>query len=161
MSENAYVCPYCQSENIQSYNIAYAGGFSNVNGVTTGVGIGAGGRTGLTALTVAVLFAISSFVSPLVSIVPTQATAPILIIVGVMMLSNLKNVKWDDLGEAVPAFFTSIFMGFSYSITYGIAAVFLTYTLINIVKRHVKEVHDVMWILDFLFILNFVSLAIL
>ena len=47
MSENAYVCPYCQSENIQSYNIAYAGGFSNVNGVTTGVGIGAGGRVGV------------------------------------------------------------------------------------------------------------------
>lgn len=102
-------------------------GTSNVTTyVESAAGIGAGGRTGLTALTVAVLFAISSFFSPLVSIVPTQATAPILIIVGVMMLSNLKNVKWDDLGEAVPAFFTSIFMGFSYSITYGIAAGFIT-----------------------------------
>ena len=129
--------------------------------VESAAGIGAGGRTGLTALTVAVLFAISSFFSPLVSIVPTQATAPILIIVGVMMLSNLKNVKWDDLGEAVPAFFTSIFMGFSYSITYGIAAGFITYTLVKIVKGQVKEVHAVMWVLDFLFILNFVSLAIL
>lgn len=93
----------------------------------------------MTALTVAVLFAISSFFSPLVSIVPTQATAPILIIVGVMMLSNLKNVKWDDLGEAVPAFFTSIFMGFSYSITYGIAAGFITYTLVKIVKVKQKK----------------------
>ena len=107
-------------------------GTSNVTTyVESAAGIGAGGRTGLTALTVAVLFAISSFFSPLVSIVPTQATAPILIIVGVMMLSNLKNVKWDDLGEAVPAFFTSIFMGFSYSITYGIAAGFITYTLVD------------------------------
>lgn len=137
-------------------------GTSNVTTyVESAAGIGAGGRTGLTALTVAVLFAISSFFSPLVSIVPTQATAPILIIVGVMMLSNLKNVKWDDLGEAVPAFFTSIFMGFSYSITYGIAAGFITYTLVKIVKGQVKEVHTVMWVLDFLFILNFVSLAIL
>ena len=137
-------------------------GTSNVTTyVESAAGIGAGGRTGLTALTVAVLFAISSFFSPLVSIVPTQATAPILIIVGVMMLSNLKNVKWDDLGEAVPAFFTSIFMGFSYSITYGIAAGFITYTLVKIVKGQVKEVHAVMWVLDFLFILNFVSLAIL
>jgi AGZA family xanthine/uracil permease-like MFS transporter len=137
-------------------------GTSNVTTyVESAAGIGAGGRTGLTALTVAVLFAISSFFSPLVSIVPTQATAPILIIVGVMMLSNLKNVKWDDLGEAVPAFFTSIFMGFSYSITYGIAAGFITYTLVKIVKDQAKEVHAVMWVLDFLFILNFVSLAIL
>mgnify|MGYP004693616157 FL=1 len=137
-------------------------GTSNVTTyVESAAGIGAGGRTGLTALTVAVLFAISSFFSPLVSIVPTQATAPILIIVGVMMLSNLKNVKWDDLGEAVPAFFTSIFMGFSYSITYGIAAGFITYTLVKIVKGQATEVHAVMWVLDFLFILNFVSLAIL
>ncbi|MGT2780650.1 NCS2 family permease [Streptococcus lutetiensis] len=137
-------------------------GTSNVTTyVESAAGIGAGGRTGLTALTVAVLFAISSFFSPLVSIVPTQATAPILIIVGVMMLSNLKNVKWDDLGEAVPAFFTSIFMGFSYSITYGIAAGFITYTLVKIVKGQAKEVHAVMWVLDLLFILNFVSLAIL
>ena len=137
-------------------------GTSNVTTyVESAAGIGAGGRTGLTALTVAVLFAISSFFSLLVSIVPTQATAPILIIVGVMMLSNLKNVKWDDLGEAVPAFFTSIFMGFSYSITYGIAAGFITYTLVKIVKGQAKEVHAVMWGLDFLFILNFVSLAIL
>lgn len=84
-------------------------GTSNVTTyVESAAGIGAGGRTGLTALVVAVLFAISSFFSPLVSIVPTQATAPILIIVGVMMLSNLKNVKWDDLSEAIPAFFTSI-----------------------------------------------------
>lgn len=115
-------------------------GTSNVTTyVESAAGIGAGGRTGLTALTVAVLFAISSFFSPLVSIVPTQATAPILIIVGVMMLSNLKNVKWDDLGEAVPAFFTSIFMGFSYSITYGIAAGFITYTLVKIVKGQAKK----------------------
>lgn len=137
-------------------------GTSNVTTyVESAAGIGAGGRTGLTALVVAVLFAISSFFSPLVSIVPTQATAPILIIVGVMMLSNLKNVKWDDLSEAIPAFFTSIFMGFSYSITYGIAAGFITYTLVKIVKDQAKDVHFVMWILDFLFILNFVCLAIL
>ena len=117
-------------------------GTSNVTTyVESAAGIGAGGRTGLTALVVAVLFAISSFFSPLVSIVPTQATAPILIIVGVMMLSNLKNVKWDDLSEAIPAFFTSIFMGFSYSITYGIAAGFITYTLVKIVKGQAKDVH--------------------
>lgn len=137
-------------------------GTSNVTTyVESAAGIGAGGRTGLTALVVAVLFAISSFFSPLVSIVPTQATAPILIIVGVMMLSNLKNITWDDMAEAVPAFFTSIFMGFTYSITYGIAAGFLTYTVVKIVKGQAKDVHAILWILDILFILNFISLAIL
>jgi len=137
-------------------------GTSNVTTyVESAAGIGAGGRTGLTALVVAVLFAISSFFSPLVSIVPTQATAPILIIVGVMMLSNLKNITWDDMAEAVPAFFTSMFMGFTYSITYGIAAGFLTYTVVKIVKGQAKDVHAILWILDILFILNFISLAIL
>lgn len=137
-------------------------GTSNVTTyVESAAGIGAGGRTGLTALVVAVLFAISSFFSPLVSIVPTQATAPILIIVGVMMLSNLKNITWDDMAEAVPAFFTSMFMGFTYSITYGIAAGFLTYTVVKIVKGQAKDVHGILWILDILFFLNFISLAIL
>ena len=137
-------------------------GTSNVTTyVESAAGIGAGGRTGLTALVVAVLFAISSFFSPLVSIVPNAATAPILIIVGIMMLSNLKGIDWEDLSEAIPAFFTSIFMGLSYSITYGIAAGFLTYTLVKIVKGQAKDVHVVMWILDILFILNFISLAVL
>ena len=104
--------------------------------------------------------AISFTFSPVVSIVPNAATAPILIIVGVMMLSNLKSVDWEDLSEAIPAFFTSIFMGFSYSITYGIAAGFLTYTLVKIVKGQAKDVHFIMWILDILFILNFISMAV-
>ena len=115
----------------------------------------------MTALVVAVLFAISSVFSPLVSIVPTQATAPVLIIVGIMMLSNLKNVNWEDLSEAVPAFFTSVFMGFAYSITYGIAAGFITYTLVKVIKGQAKDVHLILWILDLLFILDFISLAIL
>lgn len=137
-------------------------GTSNVTTyVESAAGIGAGGRTGLTALVVAALFAISSFFSPLVSIVPNAATAPILIIVGVMMLSNLKGINWEDLSEAVPAFFASIFMGLTYSITYGIAAGFLTYTLVKVVKGQAKEVHGIMWILDILFILNFISLAVL
>ena len=142
-------------------SIGAIAGTSNVTTyVESAAGIGAGGRTGLTALVVAVLFAISSFFSPVVSIVPNAATAPILIIVGVMMLSNLKSVDWEDLSEAIPAFFTSIFMGFSYSITYGIAAGFLTYTLVKIVKGQAKDVHFIMWILDILFILNFISMAV-
>lgn len=137
-------------------------GTSNVTTfVESAAGIGAGGRTGLTALVVAILFAISSFFSPLLAIVPTAATAPILIIVGIMMLSNLKHIDWNDMSIAIPAFFTSVFMGFSYSITQGIAVGFIFYTLSKIFRGEAKDVHIIIWILDCLFILNFISLAIL
>lgn len=137
-------------------------GTSNVTTyVESAAGIGAGGRTGLTALVVAALFAVSSFFSPLLAIVPNAATAPILIIVGIMMLSNLKNIDWNDLSEAIPAFFTSIFMGFAYSITHGIAAGFIFYTLSKVIKGQAKEVSPVLWVLDILFIVNFASLVLL
>ena len=142
-------------------SIGAIAGTSNVTTyVESAAGIGAGGRTGLTALVVAICFAISSFFSPLLAIVPTVATAPILIVVGIMMLGSLKNIEWDDLTEAIPAFFTSIFMGFSYSITHGIAAGFIMYALVKTVKGQAKEVHTMIWILDALFILNFVRLAL-
>ena len=142
-------------------SIGAIAGTSNVTTyVESAAGIGAGGRTGLTALVVAICFAISSFFSPLLAIVPTVATAPILIVVGIMMLGSLKNIEWDDLTEAIPAFFTSIFMGFSYSITHGIAAGFIMYALVKTVMGQAKEVHTMIWILDALFILNFVSLAL-
>lgn len=142
-------------------SIGAIAGTSNVTTyVESAAGIGAGGRTGLTALVVAICFAISSFFSPLLAIVPTVATAPILIVVGIMMLGSLKNIEWDDLTEAIPAFFTSIFMGFSYSITHGITAGFIMYALVKTVKGQAKEVHTMIWILDALFILNFVSLAL-
>ena len=142
-------------------SIGAIAGTSNVTTyVESAAGIGVGGRTGLTALVVAICFAISSFFSPLLAIVPTVATAPILIVVGIMMLGSLKNIEWDDLTEAIPAFFTSIFMGFSYSITHGIAAGFIMYALVKTVKGQAKEVHTMIWILDALFILNFVSLAL-
>ncbi|MDN5013370.1 NCS2 family permease [Streptococcus sp. SN3] len=142
-------------------SIGAIAGTSNVTTyVESAAGIGAGGRTGLTALVVAICFAVSSFFSPLLAIVPNAATAPILIIVGIMMLASLKNIHWDDMTEAIPAFFTSIFMGFAYSITHGIAAGFITYTLVKIFKGQAKDVHSMIWILDFLFILNFVNLAL-
>ena len=93
-------------------SIGAIAGTSNVTTyIESAAGIGAGGRTGLTALGCGYLFRDSSFFSPLLAIVPSSATAPILIIVGIMMLGSLKNIHWDDMSEAVPAFFTSIFYG--------------------------------------------------
>ncbi|OTP09439.1 xanthine/uracil/vitamin C permease [Enterococcus sp. 10A9_DIV0425] len=127
--------------------------------VESAAGIGAGGRTGLTSVVVAALFALSSLLSPLIAIVPAQATAPALILVGVMMMASFSDIKWLDLEEALPAFFASIFMGLCYSISYGIAAGFIFYTIVKVIKGKAKEVSLALWIVDILFIINFIILA--
>ena len=137
-------------------------GTSNViTYVESAAGIAAGGRTGLTAVTVAILFMLSSFFAPLISIVPSQATAPVLIIVGIMMAGSFTEIRWDDLEEAIPAFFTAIFMGFCYSIAYGIAAGFIFYCLTKIVTNKAKEIKPMLWIVTLLFILNFIMQALM
>lgn len=129
--------------------------------VESAAGIGAGGRTGLTSVVVAALFAISSFFSPLISVVPAQATAPALILVGVMMLASFADINWSDLEEAVPAFFASIFMGLCYSISYGIATGFIFYAIVKVVKGKFREVSPILWVVNILFILNFIILAVI
>lgn len=127
--------------------------------VESAAGIGAGGRTGLTAVVTALLFLVSMFLAPIVGVVPVQATAPALIVVGIMMLSSFKEVNWSDLDEAIPAFFAAIFMALCYSISYGIAAGFVFYCLVKICKGKIKEVHPVLWVATGLFILNFIITA--
>lgn len=129
--------------------------------VESAAGIAAGGRTGLTSVVVAVCFAISAFLSAFVSIVPSQATAPALIIVGVMMMASFKEINWTELDEAIPAFFAGVFMAFCYSISYGIAAGFIFYCIVKIFKKQAKEIHPILWIATGLFILNFVLLALI
>ncbi|MEY8442812.1 NCS2 family permease [Lactococcus ileimucosae] len=129
--------------------------------VESAAGIGAGGRTGLTSIVVAGMFAISSLFLPLLAIVPTQATAPILIIVGMMMLGSFKEINWSELSEAIPAFFASVFMGLGYSISYGIAAGFITYIFAKLFTGKIKEVKPIIWIVAIAFALNFAVLAIL
>ncbi|RGI30741.1 NCS2 family permease [Melissococcus sp. OM08-11BH] len=137
-------------------------GTSNVTTyVESAAGIGAGGRTGLTSVVVAAMFLLSSFLSPVVGAVPTQATAPALILVGVMMMASFKEIEWTNLEDAIPAFFTSIFMGLAYSISYGIAAGFIFFVLIKVVKGKVKEISPVLWIVTGLFVINFIVLATL
>lgn len=129
--------------------------------VESAAGIGAGGRTGLTSVVVAALFALSSLFSPLIAIVPAQATAPALILVGVMMLASFKDIEWTNLEEAIPAFFASIFMGLCYSISYGIAVGFIFYAVVKVAKGKIKEISPILWVVNALFILNFIILAIL
>ena len=114
--------------------------------VESAAGIGAGGRTGLTSVVVAICFALSAFLATFVSAIPSAATAPALVIVGVMMLASFKEIEWTELSEAIPAFFAGIFMALCYSISYGIAAGFIFYCLVKICKKEAKEVHPILWV---------------
>ncbi len=129
--------------------------------VESAAGIGAGGRTGLTSVVTAICFALSAFLATFVSAIPSAATAPALVMVGIMMLSAFKEIDWEDLTEAVPAFFAGIFMALCYSISYGIAAGFIFYCITKIVKKEIKDIHPILWGATILFILNFVLLALL
>lgn len=129
--------------------------------VESASGIGAGGRTGLTSVVVAICFALSAFLAVFVSAVPFAATAPALVAVGVMMTSSFKEIHWDDLEEAVPAFFAGIFMALCYSISYGIAAGFIFYCIVKCCKGKAGEIHPILWVCTGLFALNFLLLALL
>lgn len=129
--------------------------------VESAAGIAEGGRTGLTAVSTAVCFLLSTLLLPLVGIVPAAATAPALIIVGVMMVSSFLDVDWSRFEDALPAFFAAFFMALCYSISYGIAAAFIFYCLVKIVKGEANKIHPILWGSTFLFILNFIILAIL
>ena len=129
--------------------------------VESAAGIGAGGRTGLTSVVTAICFALSAFLATFVSAIPSAATAPALIIVGCMMVSSFTQIHWDQLEEAIPAFFAGLFMALCYSISYGIASGFIFYCLIKIFKRETKEIHPIIAVVSILFILNFVLLAII
>ena len=129
--------------------------------VESSAGIGAGGRTGLTSVVVAICFALSAFFAAFVSAVPSAATAPALVVVGIMMTSSFKDIDWKDLDEAIPAFFAGIFMALCYSISYGIAAGFIFYVIVKLCKGKIKEINPILWVCTALFILNFVLLALI
>ena len=129
--------------------------------VESASGVTEGGRTGLTSVVVAICFALSAFLSPVISAVPSAATAGVLVVVGCMMASSLKEIEWGDISEAIPAFFASVFMAFSYSISYGIAGGFITYCIVKTCKKQAKDVHPVIWVVAVLFILDFIITAVL
>lgn len=122
-------------------------------------GVGAGGRTGFTAIVASGLFLLALFFSPLLSVVTSQVTAPALIIVGVLMSASLKNIDWDQFEIAVPAFLTIIAMPLTYSIATGIAIGFVFYPITMILKGRMKEVHPIMYLLFVIFVLYFVFLS--
>ena len=121
---------------------------SNTSYIESSAGVAEGGRTGLTSVVTGVLFLVAIILSPLALLVPSQATAPVLILIGFLMVGLLKHIDFTDLEEGLPALLAVILMPLTYSITVGIAAGFLTHTLIKVVKGKAAQVHVLMWIVS-------------
>ena len=126
--------------------------------VESAAGVGEGGRTGLTAFTIAICFALALFFAPLFLSIPTQATGPALILVGVMMCSGVSKIEWDNFSESIPAFVTRLLMPLCYSISDGIMLGIVTYVVLNACtgKTNLKKISVTMWVLAILFVLRYV-----
>ena len=124
--------------------------------VESAAGVAQGGRSGLTAFAVACCFAVALLFSPLFLSIPAAATAPALIIVGLLMMEPVKNIPWDDFSESIPAFVCMIMMPLSYSISNGILLGMITYVLMNLITGKRKKVSWTMAILAILFVLKYI-----
>ena len=136
-----------------------AGAVLGTSTITTFVesasGVGEGGRSGLTSFVTAVCFLLSLFLAPFFLAVPGAATAPVLILVGLMMMSSVKKVDFLDYSEAIPAFICIIFMPLAYSISDGIVLGMISYVLINLLCGHIKKLTPAMYILSVIFVFKF------
>lgn len=127
--------------------------------VESAAGVAAGGRTGLTAVTIAVLFLLAMFFSPLAGSVPAYATAPALVFVAALMMREFAEVACDDITEAIPAVLTAIMMPFTYSIANGLAFGFISYAVIKLLTGRVRDVHPATWLVAILFVIRFAFFA--
>ncbi|WBU58853.1 NCS2 family permease [Paracoccus albus] len=127
--------------------------------VESASGVQAGGRTGLTALVVAVLFLLAMFFAPLAGSVPGYATAPALLYVACLMVREFSEITWDDVTEAAPAVLTALMMPFTYSIANGLAFGFVSYALIKLLTGRAREVHVATWVVAALFVIRFAFFA--
>jgi AGZA family xanthine/uracil permease-like MFS transporter len=128
---------------------------SNTTYIESAAGVSEGGRTGLTSVVVGVLFLLMMFVSPLAGMIPPEATAPVLILVGYFMMIQVKEISWADPGIGIPALLTIGMMPFTYSITNGVAAGFIAYTAIAVLRGKAREVHWLMYVVSAVFVWYF------
>jgi AGZA family xanthine/uracil permease-like MFS transporter len=138
---------------------AIVGGGSSVSSnqifVESGAGIGEGARTGLASIVTGLLFLVAMFFTPLINLVPFEAVAPALVVVGFMMVSQVGKIDWHDWGIGIPAFLTATLMPFTYSIANGLGAGFIAYALIRTFQGRAREVHPLMWAVAAAFLLFF------
>jgi adenine/guanine/hypoxanthine permease len=124
---------------------------SNTTYIESAAGVSEGGRTGLTAVVVGVLFLISLFLSSLAGVIPQEATAPVLILVGYFMMTLVKDINWPDPGIGIPALLTVVMMPFTFSITNGVGAGFIAYTVIAVLRGRARDVHWLMFVVSAIF----------
>ena len=140
---------------------AMAGGLASASSATTYIesasGISEGGRTGLASVVTGALFLLALFFSPLAGVIPPEATAPALILVGFFMMSVVRELPWEDYSVAIPAFLTMVVMPFTYSITEGIGAGFVSYTVIKLLMGRARDVHWMMALSSLAFVVYFAS----
>ena len=127
--------------------------------IESAAGVAAGARTGLSNVAVAALFLLGTFCSPLATAIPLYATAPALILVGVLMTQSIAQVAWKDFSEAVPAFITILATPLTFSIATGLSLGLISYTVVKIAAGKIREINALIWILTILFILRYVYLA--
>jgi len=124
---------------------------SNTTFIESAAGISEGGRTGLTSVVVGVLFLLAIFFSPIAGVIPKEATAPVLVIVGYLMMQMVGEISWRDPSIGIPALLTIVMMPFTYSITNGVGAGFLTYVVIKVLQGKFREVHPLMYVVAAVF----------
>jgi adenine/guanine/hypoxanthine permease len=139
---------------------AAAGGLASASSNTTYIesaaGVSEGGRTGLTSVVVAILFLAALFISPIAGVIPPEATAPVLVIVGYFMMTIVREIEWAEPAIGIPALLTIVLMPFTYSITNGVGAGFIAYTAIAVLRGRWRDVHPLMAIVAAIFVWYFV-----
>jgi AGZA family xanthine/uracil permease-like MFS transporter len=132
-----------------------AGVSSNTSYIESASGVGEGARTGLAAVVTGALFLVTIFLSPLVAMIPSEAAVPALVLVGFLMMQQITGISWDDVEIAVPAFLTIALMPFTYSITVGIGAGFVSFAFLKVVRGKARELHPLLWVVAGLFVVYF------
>ena len=130
---------------------------SNTSYIESASGVGEGARTGLASVVTGLLFLLTTFFAPLVAVIPYEAATPALIIVGFLMMTQVKNIDWEDYGIAIPAFLTIILMPFTYNISVGIGAGFVSFVVIRLIQGRRKEIHPLLFLVAGLFMIYFLS----
>lgn len=140
---------------------AFAGGLAGVSSNTTYIesaaGVAEGGRTGFASVITGALFLLAVFLAPIAGIIPPQATAPALVLVGYLMFTLIKDINVGDVEEGIPALLTMILMPLTYDITVGIGAGFISYVLIKVVRRKWSDVHPLLWAVSIAFVVYFLT----
>jgi adenine/guanine/hypoxanthine permease len=138
---------------------AAAGGAASVSSNTTYIesasGVADGARTGLASVATGLLFLVAMFFSPLVQVVPSEAAAPALVIVGALMITQIRYLVWDDMSLVIPAFLTIALMPFTYSITNGIGAGIISFVVLRLAVGRRRDIHPLMWVIAVLFVIYF------